>query len=119
MLLSFFRVSSCRQCNLDDILWAGVSFKYCIWISSFDKGSWVILHAFLSSADFSFQVNFFKKFFQEYHKSDKQSGSKLVATVIRRQQKFPLVGKEFLNSDDKKNIKNYPVGRDKQTCVVS
>ena len=36
---------------------------------------WVILHAFLSSADF-FKINFFKKFFQEYHQNVKQFGSR-------------------------------------------
>ena len=32
---------------------------------------WVILHAFLSSADFFFKINFCKKFFQEYHQCQK------------------------------------------------
>ena len=36
---------------------------------------WVIFHAFLSYADF-FQNHFFKKFFQEYHQSVKQFGSR-------------------------------------------
>ena len=31
---------------------------------------WVIVHAFLSSADF-FKIYFFKKFFQEYYQSVK------------------------------------------------
>ena len=34
----------------------------------------IILHAFLSSADF-FQNQLFKKFFQQYHQSAKQFGS--------------------------------------------
>ena len=36
---------------------------------------WLILHALLSSADF-FQNQLFKKFFQEYHQSVKQFGSR-------------------------------------------
>ena len=35
----------------------------------------MILHAFLSSADF-FKINFFDKLFQKYHQSVKQFGSR-------------------------------------------
>ena len=41
----------------------------------FSAACWVILHAFLSSADIFFNTNFFEKFFQEYHQSVKQFGS--------------------------------------------
>ena len=44
---------------------------------------WVILHAFSLSADY-FQNHLFSKFFQEYHQSAKQFGSKLFAKVISR-----------------------------------
>ena len=47
---------------------------------------WVIFHAFLSSADF-FKINFFKKFFQEYHQSVKQFGSILFAKSTSRRQR--------------------------------
>ena len=58
--------------------------------------------------NFFFKINFFEKFFQEYHQSVKQfrtwsgptlyrarSGSKLFAKVISRGQKLPLAGKEL------------------------
>ena len=60
---------------------------------------WVILHAFLSSANFISKSFFWKKIVQEYHQSVKkfgsrsdktfcqaQDGSKLFAAVIRRKQ---------------------------------
>ena len=34
------------------------------------------MHAFLSSADFFFKINFFERFFQEYHQIVKQFGSR-------------------------------------------
>ena len=37
-------------------------------MSNFISASWVIFRAFLTSADF-FKINFFEKFFQEYHQS--------------------------------------------------
>ena len=54
---------------------------------------WVILHAFLSSADIFFYQNqyFISKFFQEYHQSVKQFGPKLFAKVITRRQNSPRV----------------------------
>ena len=66
---------------------------------------WEILHAFLMSADF-FKINFFEKFFQEYHQNVKQIGSRsgpmfvgpdLVQTVCKSYQQTTLVGIE-LNS---------------------
>ena len=46
---------------------------------------WVILHAFLSSADFSFKLSFFlfQKINQEYDQSVKQFGSRSCLTFLR------------------------------------
>ena len=51
---------------------------------------------FLFSADF-FEINFYKKFFQEYHQSVKQlrSGLILIQTVCNSYQQMTLVGKEL------------------------
>ena len=43
--------------------------------------SWVIYHAFLSSADY-FKINFFKKFSQEYHQSVIKFGSRSGPTAV-------------------------------------
>ena len=64
----------------------------------FQHCSWVILHAFLLSADF-FKIKFFEKFFHEYNQRVKQFGfrsgptfcqalskSKLFAKVVSRQE---------------------------------
>ena len=44
---------------------------------------WEILHAFLSSADFCFKINFFEKFFQEFHQRVKQFESRSGPTLCR------------------------------------
>ena len=41
-----------------------------------NSACWVIFHAFSWSANFFFKINYFKKFFQEYHQSVKQFGSR-------------------------------------------
>ena len=69
----------------------------------------IIFMKFMSSADFFLKINFFEKFFQEYHQGVKQfvfrsgptfcrawSGSKGFAKVISRRQKSPLAGKELI-----------------------
>ena len=65
---------------------------------------------FLSSAEF-FQMNFFEKFFQEYHQSVKQFGSRsgptfclsgliCVQTVCEGDQQMTSVGKESMSYDN-------------------
>ena len=77
---------------------------------------WVIFHAFLSSADF-FQINFLKKFFQEYHQNVKQFGPsrfvgpdlgpnclpRLSADVIGR-QRVKLLSQSDLMKQDCSNV---------------
>ena len=43
--------------------------------------NWEIFHAFMSSADF-FKINFWGNFFQEYHQSVKQFGSRSGPTFV-------------------------------------
>ena len=50
-----------------------------VWFHSLPPGK--IFHAFLSFADF-FQINFFEEFFQKYHQSVKQFGSRSGPTFV-------------------------------------
>ena len=59
-----------------------------------------LLHFFLSSANF-FQINFFKKFFQEYNQCQNimVSDQIWVQTFCKSYQQTTLVGRELINID--------------------
>ena len=58
---------------------------------SLNSACWVILHAFWSSVDFYFKINFFKKIFQEYCQSVVLSGLIWVQTVCKGYQQMTNV----------------------------
>ena len=57
-------------------------FSKCSFRAAYQLVLTLILHAFLSSVDF-FKINFFEKFFHEYHQSVKLFGSRSCPTFCR------------------------------------
>ena len=55
-----------------------------------------VLNSFMSSADF-FKINFFEKFFQEYHKSVKQLGSRSGPTISTCWSAFNCANLAFMD----------------------
>ena len=94
-------LTSIEDCNKHSTLkTCGLMFLWCF--NSF--ASWVIFHAFLSSADFFFKIYFFKKSFKNTIRVSNRldpfcwswSVSKLFAKIISRRQNLPLAGKELI-----------------------
>ena len=71
---------------------------------------WVILHASLSSADFFFKINFFEKFFQEYHQSVKQFGSRSGPTIVGPDLGLNCLQKFSADDTSMKRVKDRNIG---------